>query len=295
MELSCVLLGRSPMVAVIFLCLLLIAPLKGQHKRDSLRLYYGINEVSSPVNTRRLDSLCVLLKKQVVAFRIYGYADFIDSDDYNLGLSQRRAEAVRDHLRARLNSPHLSFIACEGRGERGSGDNGSPGGDAASRRVDLYWEISGPRKEVNTLPRKVPMRPDTARQRKKIEELDPGETLNIEGLGFEPGRHVILKSSRPALQKLLQTLKDNPDIKIEIHGHVCCTPGGMDGMDVDTGERLLSVNRARAVYQYLVNNGISPKRLSYAGYGHSRPLVDPETTTEEEQRNRRVEIMITEK
>ena len=89
-------------------------------------------------------------------------------------------------------------------------------------------------------------------------------------------------------------MQDNPDLKIEIQGHICCSPGPEDGYDPDTDDFRLSRNRAKEVYNYLVKNGIAPERMKYRGFGHSRPKVK-ETSPETLQINRRVEIMILEK
>jgi outer membrane protein OmpA-like peptidoglycan-associated protein len=110
-----------------------------------------------------------------------------------------------------------------------------------------------------------------------------------------PGRHLILQSSVPALQKLLKTLKDNPKLKVEIQGHVCCTNNGEDGVDYDTREPKLSENRAKAIYEYLIDKGITKARLSYKGYGRSKPKEPVEDSPAKEQANRRVEILILEK
>ena len=100
-----------------------------------------------------------------------------------------------------------------------------------------------------------------------------------------------------ALQKLLKTLKDNPKLKVEIQGHVCCTNNGEDGVDADydTREPKLSENRAKAIYEYLIDKGIAKSRLTYKGYGRSKPKEPIEDTPEKEQANRRVEILILEK
>ena len=119
--------------------------------------------------------------------------------------------------------------------------------------------------------------------------------LTIEGLSFVPGRHVILSSSAPALQNLLKTLKSNPKLKVEIQGHVCCTDNGEDGVDLDTREKKLSENRAKAIYDYLVDKGITKARLGYKGFGRTKPKEPVENTPEKEQANRRVEILVIEK
>jgi outer membrane protein OmpA-like peptidoglycan-associated protein len=125
-----------------------------------------------------------------------------------------------------------------------------------------------------------------------LETAEAGSILNIKGIQFEGGRHKMLKSSLPVLKELLKILKDNPAIKIEIQGHICCIDNGKDGMDFDTQEPKLSVNRARIVYEYLVRSGIDKSRLSYKGFGRTRPLVNPELSPKDEQMNRRVDIMV---
>jgi outer membrane protein OmpA-like peptidoglycan-associated protein len=79
-------------------------------------------------------------------------------------------------------------------------------------------------------------------------------------------------------------MKANPKLKIAIEGHICCATS--DDLN-------LSGMRAKVVYDYLVNNGISGNRLSHQGFGSSRPIIPlPETTEEERIQNRRVEVRI---
>ncbi len=226
---------------------------------------------------------------------IYGYADFLGDKEYNIALSQKRADAVKKHLLAKTLPSQINIYACEGKGESFSKTNSSSGGEAKQRRVDVYFEavtiisINEARLETpkDSTPKTEP--------KKNIEELNAGETLTIEGLSFVPGRHVILASSAPALQKLLKTLKTNPKLKITIQGHVCCTDNGEDGVDLDTREKKLSENRAKAIYDYLVDKGIAKARLNYKGFGRTKPKEPVEDTPEKEQANRRVEILVIEK
>lgn len=266
-----------------------------QQKADTLRLYYAINEIKSQYNFSRIDSSLKALNGKLVDVGVYGYADFLSNEEYNTSLSQKRADVVKQYLLAKSPSSQINIYACEGRGEKFSKNNSSQGGEPKQRRVDVYFEavtiinINEARLETPTdsIVKEEP--------KKNIEELNAGETLAIEGLSFVPGRHVILTSSAPALQNLLKTLKDNPKLKIEIQGHVCCTDAGQDGVDLDTRERKLSENRAKAIYDYLVDKGISKSRLTYKGFGGSKPKEPVEDTLEKEQTNRRVEIMILEK
>jgi len=122
-----------------------------------------------------------------------------------------------------------------------------------------------------------------------------GESLVIRGINFDFGYHTILKKDMPSLQAVLSAMQQIPTLKLEIQGHVCCWPIGQEGFDKDTKEYNLSYNRAKAVYDYLVSNGIAADRLTYNGYGMKKPLVWPEKNKKNEYKNRRVEFKIVSK
>ena len=105
--------------------------------------------------------------------------------------------------------------------------------------------------------------------------------------------HQVLMNSIPILQDLLNALKRNPKLSVSIHGHICCMNGNIDGVDLETHTNDLSVQRSKAIYEYLIKNGIDAKRLSYQGLGHSTPIYPfPETSEEQQRLNRRVEIRV---
>ncbi len=86
------------------------------------------------------------------------------------------------------------------------------------------------------------------------------------------------------LENLYRFLKNNPQIKIEISGHT-------DNTGSETHNKTLSENRAKSVYNYLINNGIEKSRLTFKGYGSSNP-VNTNNTEKERQNNRRTEFKI---
>ena len=94
-----------------------------------------------------------------------------------------------------------------------------------------------------------------------------------------------MPESQGTLYDLLFIMQNNPDLKIEIQGHICCqtVPSVYN----------VSVSRARAVWMFLIKNGINKNRMTFKGYGTSRPIHPiPEKSAQEEEDNRRVEIMI---
>lgn len=91
--------------------------------------------------------------------------------------------------------------------------------------------------------------------------------------------------AREGLNKVAKWLNDNPDVNVEISGHT-------DGIGSDAYNQTLSENRAKSVYEYFIHEGgVSSKRLSYKGYGKSRPIATNDTA-EGRQQNRRVELNI---
>jgi outer membrane protein OmpA-like peptidoglycan-associated protein len=121
---------------------------------------------------------------------------------------------------------------------------------------------------------------------KKIASAPKGQKLKIDNLNFYINTFAVVPESRPKLYELLYVLQNNPNLKIEIQGHLCCNP-------VD--KQNLSTHRARAIYNFLISNDIEKSRLSYKGFGSSEPLYPlPEKSEEERAANRRVEIMIIE-
>lgn len=102
---------------------------------------------------------------------------------------------------------------------------------------------------------------------------------------FSTNKSELSASSRAALTKFAQSLKDSPDTDITIYGHTDNTGSR------EINERL-SKERADAVANFLVGNGISRSRITTEGLAYDQPVAD-NTTAEGRAQNRRVEIYIT--
>ena len=140
----------------------------------------------------------------------------------------------------------------------------------------------------------LPVKPKKVFDEESMPELNKGDEVIMDGLNFYPGSHRTLPEAKPVLKKLLQALKENPTLMIEIQGHVCCaSKPNEDGLDDETGDFKLSWNRAQYVRDYLIQNGIAENRISYRGFAMTRPLVYPEKTIQDQIKNRRVEILVT--
>ncbi len=119
----------------------------------------------------------------------------------------------------------------------------------------------------------------------KKAQVGSGVTLN--NIFFDFDQYVIRKKSETELNRVLQFLGDNPKIHIKVEGHT-------DDKGSEEYNNSLSLNRAKAVYDYLLDQGASPDVLDYEGFGQAAPLV-PNDSEANRQRNRRIEFRITER
>jgi len=118
----------------------------------------------------------------------------------------------------------------------------------------------------------------------EMSPIEVGNKVVLNNIFFDTNRFDIKPESRAELQKLVEFLNQNPTIHIEISGHT-------DNVGNIQANQVLSQNRAKSVYQYLINYGISPTRLIYKGYGQTQPIA-PNTTDDNRSKNRRTEFKI---
>ena len=117
-----------------------------------------------------------------------------------------------------------------------------------------------------------------------LDKIKIGSRVLLNNIFFDTNKFELLETSMIELNILSDLLKNNPSMVIEIQGHT-------DNVgDVKTNQKL-SENRAKAVYDYLVGNGIDKKQLNYKGYGEEKPAFE-NTTEEGRQKNRRTEFLV---
>ena len=104
----------------------------------------------------------------------------------------------------------------------------------------------------------------------------------LSGVYFDTAKWDIKPASYAVLDEVISVLKKNPEVKVEIQGHT-------DNRGSSAYNQKLSERRAKSVMEYLVKNGIAAGRLSYEGYGPSRPVAS-NATPEGQAKNRRVEL-----
>ena len=200
--------------------------------------------------------------------KIYGFCDWKGTNSYNDSLSMRRVKTIYNFLKEK-NIKVRDNYEVRGFGE----DFEQSKKQSENRKVLIMYEI-----------KKDTVIPESPLQ-KKIRNSKTGDKITLENINFFNMSPRVLAKSKPVLYDLLCAMQDNPNLKIEIQGHVCC--------QTTEQNTALSVSRARAIYNYLISQKINRKRLSYKGFGTTMPIHPiPEKNEVEEFENRRVEIMI---
>lgn len=118
-----------------------------------------------------------------------------------------------------------------------------------------------------------------------IEKIKQGGNVTLRNIFFDTNKFNLLPASIRELNLLIDFLNQNESVNIEIQGHT-------DNVgDAKLNEKL-SFNRANAVYEYLLKNGIDAKRLTFKGFGASKPIADNKTEIGRKN-NRRTSFVIT--
>lgn len=124
-------------------------------------------------------------------------------------------------------------------------------------------------------------------QRKAEEELNKRERIQIQDFDnvlFDFAKHDLRPEARKRLDKLYNFMVKNPSVGVEIIGHA-------DSIDTELVNLILSVKRSEECKNYLINKGISKRRILTHGFGKQLPVAT-NRTEEGRQQNRRAEINI---
>ncbi|MGK0389262.1 MAG: outer membrane protein OmpA-like peptidoglycan-associated protein [Maribacter sp.] len=134
---------------------------------------------------------------------------------------------------------------------------------------------------LNPIPSAVAATPITTKPNPSNSK--PTATI-LKNIFFASGSAVLKPESTGELLKLYDLLQTNPKMNIQINGHT-------DNVGGEPRNFMLSEKRAKAVYEYLIQKGITSNRLKYKGYGESQPIIT-NATIEGRQMNRRTEFIV---
>ncbi len=117
-----------------------------------------------------------------------------------------------------------------------------------------------------------------------LQPIEVNAAIVLRNIFFDFNKFVLKPESRVELDRLVQLLKENPAVRIQIEGHT-------DNVGKAADNQKLSDNRAKAVVSYLVANGIAANRLVAKGFGATKPMSS-NTSEEGRAENRRTEVKV---
>jgi outer membrane protein OmpA-like peptidoglycan-associated protein len=262
--------------------------------QEKLQLFFDFNK--DVVNKKSIVAFDNWIKQsnQVTILKIEGYCDSIDTSKYNQLLASRRINAVLALLQN--NAVKLDDKLVIG----AIGENFDQAKiQSENRKVIVYYQSFEAKMENSnsstagqeaTKPqeKKPTAKFEDSSILNQLENAKVGDLVQIQNLNFYFNSEKIVTESEPVLSSLLEALKRNAQLKINIYGHICCNS--------DPNDVKLSYRRSKFVFDYLIRNGIATSRLGHRGFGSSKPLYAlPEKNEAERVANRRVEILVIQK
>ena len=118
----------------------------------------------------------------------------------------------------------------------------------------------------------------------QLQPIEVNASIVLNNIFFATNKFELDPKSQVELDRLVQLLKENPTVKIEISGHT-------DNVGKPADNLKLSNNRAITVVNYLISKGIPAQRLIAKGYGETKPVTDNKTE-EGRAKNRRTELRV---
>ena len=266
--------------------------------QESVSFYFDNNK--SELNKVELAKLntWILANKKSKILSITGSTDEVGSTGYNDTLSQKRVDYIFNKVKVAVKiREDFKSISL---GEKGAKSKNK----AENRRAiivflqekDLAKEAELIKPKVVEVPKTteiIPIEekdmnfPEGATLEEKVELSRPGTLIVLPEIQFYKNSFGIMPSSKQSIDELIYILDKNPNLRIEIQGHICC---------VTQDHNNLSLERAKQVRRVLVANSIRQDRLIVKGFGVTKPkFAIPEANEEQALANRRVEIMILQK
>lgn len=260
--------------STLFICLF------GYAQTNVISFYFDVN-LSVP-NLSSQEQLILfkekVVKKECVIEKVYAYTDSIGSAKHNETLAKKRLQFVTHQLEIQDSStiPQLALALNR------VYDNQT---FLNWRRVDIYYQEIPPITIEPVVPDTIQFIPveqeqaisdTTAIEHVPYFNTSSPQILNVE---FIEGTAKLYEKSLKEIRKLADFLIKNETTSILIRGHVCCDKN-----------MHMSKKRAKRVYNELIQLGIPKSRLDYIGMSNKEPLVTPELTDSDRQRNRRVDV-----
>jgi outer membrane protein OmpA-like peptidoglycan-associated protein len=154
-------------------------------------------------------------------------------------------------------------------------------------RVRLMAEASADRLRMRAEQDQIHLRQQLQEQLNSVlqtRDAARGLIVNMSDVLFDEGRYTLRPGAREKLAKISGIILGHPGLQISIEGHT-------DSIGSDEYNLKLSENRAAAVRDFLVTQGVPPTVVAAFGFGKQSPVADNSTAAGRQQ-NRRVELVI---
>ena len=240
-------------------------PIKLKDNLVSFTCYFDYNSKNLAVDSiQNLQNwLTKYTGKKNFVLSLVAYTDTIGSTKYNYELAKNRLNSIENLLNTNAIKIEKRFILGEDYPQFYEYKH------KKYRKVDVVVEFDND--EI--------INPEFQGRMEIFAAATPEIPINL-NIQFVGDQSVYLnESSILEVVTLLEFLKKNPNKKAFIRGHVCCAN------DIE-----LSIQRAFAVYNDLLLEGIDASRISYQGFGNTLP-ISPEFNEEMRQLNRRVDVI----
>lgn len=269
----------------VLLSILLFLTLQTVVGQEQFSVYFDTDKHQlTPEQSKRLKEwITANGTSKIVA--IHGFTDEVGSVGYNDTLAQKRVdfiyEQIKDKVTIREDFKTISY-----------GKNFMQSiNQAENRRATIFYilekdlarenEILGIQSEENVEELEIT---DDMPLHEKVARAKVGTKIILKNINFYQNTFATVPESQGAMYDLLFVMQNNPNLKIQLQGHICC---------VDKDRRNLSLERAKQIRRFLVFKGIPAARISVTGFGVTQPIYPiPEENEEQAAANRRVEMEI---
>jgi outer membrane protein OmpA-like peptidoglycan-associated protein len=261
---------------IILLLFFFSVKVRSQSTTDTLTIYFKSGKfILDPEEQQKVTSTLDSSKNILQVKSISAYTDSVGSTQTNMILARKRSENAIDFLKQHnlLTDNYKIFIY-------GEQNPASPINLSLNRRVEIIFTST----------------------KMHVSNSDTGKfkiirQIVLENLYFKANVAVLEPSSMPYLDQVADILKTDTSDIFEIKGHVNWNPR-LPPLN-DSGYKIkmfqLSADRARLIFDILVDKGIAPARMFWKGMGNTEMVFPNAATDEEKRKNMRVEILILKK
>ena len=202
----------------------------------------------------------------------------------NSDLAQQEAQNQAAQSAADAQKSQLAAAQAQAAKEKADAERARAEADAAearARAAEATKAASQSVADANAIRERLKAQLNSVLQ---TSETARGLIVNMSDVLFDTGKYTLKPGTQVALAKVSGILAAYPSLKLQVEGYT-------DSVGSDEYNQKLSENRAGAVKDFLVSQGVSINNISAAGYGKSNPVADNGTAAGRAQ-NRRVQLVV---